>query len=190
MKKLLLVPILMAAPALSGCDAVANFVEPQYTPEQQEQLDAYEVRMGELEVERSAAVMEAKVAIESRDLALIEAAVQRLDLALHEQENVALLATKLITGAKNSRMSGFMRLVEKVPGPWQPLIPVLGTILTVLAGKRSRKFAWVTVRNSLSVGVLDTLRNAARAVGSMHSSKASEAAAIADPTSPITGPTT
>lgn len=186
MKKLLLVPILMVAPALSGCDAVAEFVEPQYTLEQQAELDGYEVRMGELEVERAAAVEDAKVAMASRDLAMIEAAVQRLDMALHEQENVALQATMLISNAKNSRMSGFMRLVEKVPGPWQPFIPIIGTVLTLMAGKRSRKFAWVTVRNSLSVGVLDTLRNAARAVGMMHSSAASEAAAISDPTSPIT----
>lgn len=186
MKRLLLVPILLLAPALNGCDTVADFVEPRYTPEQQAELDGYEARMAELEVERAAAVEEGKAALVSRDLALIEAAAQRLDMALHEQENVALQATMLISSAKSSRMSGFMRLVEKIPGPWQPFIPVIGTALTLLAGKRSRKFAWVTVRNSLSVGVLDTLRNAARAVGMMHSSEASEAAAIADPTSPIT----
>jgi hypothetical protein len=148
-------------------------------------MDDYEARIDVLQVEIESAESAALEAIKERDLAAMEAAEARLMSAVKRQREYAEAGAEVLRNAKDSKMTGFMRLASHIPGPWQPLIPVIGTAATMLLGRRSRKFAWVTVRDSMKVGVLETLRNAKRAVGMEHSSEASKAAAIADPTSPI-----
>ena len=178
MKKL--IPFALAGTLLCGCNAAADLLGPSFTQSQELRLGELEVRNTELLVEMDAARGMARLALESRDLGQLEAAEIRLSAALDEQARVAGEATQLIREA-GTPVTGFMRLVEKVPGPWQPFIPMLSTILAVFAGKRSRKWAWITAKNALSVGVLDTVKNVARTVGSMHSSAASEDAAISGP---------
>lgn len=179
-----LIPILMTLTLLGGCSAAADLLGPKFSVEAQLQLDNLEERNTELLVERDAALGMAKLAMESKDLSQLEAAEIRLGAVLAEQARVAGEATQLIREAGTSA-TGFMRLVGSVPGPWQPFIPMIGMLATMLAGRRSRKWAWITVKNVLAVGALDTVKNMARTVGMMHSSESSEAAAIADPSSPL-----
>ena len=50
----LILPIMLCLPLLSGCDAVADFVEPSISPTEQARLDVLEKRNDELQVELSA----------------------------------------------------------------------------------------------------------------------------------------
>lgn len=180
-----LIPILLAIPLLGGCDAMADMVEPALTPEQDARLEVLESENNALGDELTIVREEALDAIKEADAERGKAALATLEKLLGEQEAITAEA-KTILDSNPSKMTGFMKLVGSIPGPWQPLIPLLGTALTVLAGRRSRKWAWISMKNVLSVGLLDTLKNLGRTVGSIHSSDSSEAAAVADPTSPLT----
>lgn len=180
-----LIPILLVLPFLSGCDMVENLVEPELTPEQQ-------TRLGELEVE-NAALEEALAvervagleAVKTADAALAETTLLRMQKLLGEQAAVSDEAREILASSP-TKLTGFMKFAGSIPGPWQALIPFAGTILTTMLGRRSRKWAWITAKNALSVGLLDTLKNLGRTVGSIHSSESSEAAAVADPDSLLT----
>ena len=180
-----LIPILLTLPLLSGCDTLTELAEPRLSEQEQATLDDYEARIGVLEGEINDAQAAGLQAVKDRDMAALEAASVRFESSVNRQREYAVAGAKILEDAKESKMTGFMRLASHIPGPWQPLIPVIGTIATTLLGRRSRKFAWVTVKDSLKVGLWDTVKNAARAVGMEHSSEASKAAAIADPTTPI-----
>ncbi len=180
-----LIPILLALPFLSGCGLVSDMADAQLTPEQVARLDTLESRNTALEVAMDATRLEALEAIKAADVSRGEVVMLKLRNLLDEQKTGSDEAQAIIDSSP-TKLSGIMKFAGSIPGPWQAFIPFAGTILTTMLGRRSRKWAWISVKNVASVGLIDTLKNLGRTVGMVHSSESSEAAAIADDSSPLT----
>lgn len=180
-----LIPLLMLLPLVSGCDMVESMVEPEMTPQDAERMVELEAENDALEGELATARADAMDAVKSADAEKVAASLATLQRLLAEQQGVSDEA-QAILAASPTKLSGFTKLVNLLPpGPWQYLIPLMGTAATAILGSRSRKWAWITVKNSASVGLIDTLKNIGRTLGMAHSSEASHVAAVADPTSPL-----
>ena len=183
--KRIVIPVVLSVGLLTGCDSIRKMAEGSLSDQDQQQLQAYQAQIEDLESEialvEAQAEAQTKAAYEDAKRGLTENMGIRIGQLVSLQERHAELVQgyadavegerQIMAGGTKKAVDGILGwLGPLVPAPAQPLIPFASSLAVMLFSSRARKHTGKAVKATLKGSLGEAAALILKAVGASHSS--------------------